>query len=82
MCSECYAKHILGSRAVEISRPLMSSLENVKISLPGTVLPFSVVCMLYIFVLRKKCGIAQWGPFSIFTATKKMILPQKELDYM
>ena len=35
--------------AVEISRPLISSLENVKISLPGTVLPFSVVCMLSFF---------------------------------
>ena len=35
--------------AVEISRPLISSLENVKISLLGTVLPFSVVCMLYCF---------------------------------
>ena len=67
--------------AVEISRPIISSLENVKISLPGTVLLFSVVCMLYIYILRKKCGIAQWGPFSIFTAKKK-ILPQKELDYM
>ena len=60
VCSECYAKHILGSLAVEISRPLISSLENVKLSLPGTVLPFSVVCMLYKYIfLQKKRGIAQ-----------------------
>ena len=51
-----------------------------KISLPGTVLPFSIVCMQFFFK-RKKCGIAQLGPFSIFTA-KKYILTQKELDYM
>ena len=43
---------------IEISIALISSLENVKISLLGTVQPFSVVYMLYIF-LRKKCGIAQ-----------------------
>ena len=35
---------------VDISRPLISSLENVKISLSGTVLPFSVVCMLCFFL--------------------------------
>ena len=65
--------------AVEVSRPLIRSLENVKISLPGTELPFSVVYM--VFFVPKKCGISQWGPFSIFKA-KKMILTQKELDYM
>ena len=32
--------------------------------------------------MRKKCGIAQWGTFSIFKKQKKKILPQKELDYM
>ena len=33
------------------------------------------------FLLAEVCGIAQGGPYSIFTAKKK-ILPQKELNYM
>ena len=33
---------------IEMSRELISSIENVKISLLGTVQPFSVVYMLYI----------------------------------
>ena len=74
LCAQNVMQSIFWGLAVEISRPIISSLENVKISLPGTVLPFSVVCML--FFLRKKCGIAQWGPFSIFTAKKKDSTPK------
>ena len=57
-CAQNVMQSIFWGLAVEISIPLITSLENVKISLPGTVLPFSVVCMLYFFV-RKKCGIPQ-----------------------
>ena len=49
-CAQNVMRSIFWGLAVEISRPLISSLEKAKISLPGTVLPFSVVCMLYIFL--------------------------------
>ena len=43
-------KAYFGGLTIEISRALISSLENVKISLPGTVQPFIVVYVLYIFL--------------------------------
>ena len=67
--------------AVEISRALLSSLENVKISLPGTVLKFSVAYMLYIFVYGRNVEYLNEVLF-LSLKPKKKILPQKELDYM
>ena len=62
--------------AVEIGRPLISSLENVKIRFPGSVLPFSGVCMLYIFLSGRNLEKLNEVLF-LSLKQKKVILPQK-----
>ena len=47
-CAQNVMQSIFWGIAVEISTPLISSLENVKISLPETLLPFpQLTCYIY-----------------------------------
>ena len=57
-CAQNVMQSVFWGLKIEISRKLISGLENMKISLLGTVQQCSVVYMLNFFV-QKKCGIAQ-----------------------